>query len=642
MQGLSYAKGHLVRGARVLRCVPRKRRVFYYKARRTTGRGVMKAALPDNETQRLAALAQYQIVGTPPEQAYDDITQLASHICETPIALLSLIEHDRQWFKAKVGLDTPDIIREQAFCAHAILEPDELFVVPDAHQDNRFHDNALVTGDPYIRFYAGAPLVTAQGEALGALCVIDRTPRVLRPEQALALRALARQVMVQLELHRTNRLLAERTQALYDSEAKHRSVIEAMSEGVVQFEADGSVSMCNTAAERILGRTREHIVNRVVDNNWRLIKEDGQPIASDDPNTPTALTFRTGEPQSDWVMGVYKETGELTWVLVNTQPLTRSGEASPYAVIATLTDITEQKTAELHQRALITTMSEGLVYQKADGTITTCNAAAEEILGLSRDQMTGRTSLDPRWRAVHEDGSDFSGETHPAMVTLHTGKAQTNVVMGVHKPEGQLTWILINAQPIHSSSNSSPDGVVCTFTDITQRKALEDKLRQAALYDALTGLATRTLFMERLTQAMSYAKRSQQKDFAVLFIDLDNFKQVNDSLGHQAGDELLINVAKRLQSNVRETDTVARFGGDEFVVLLARLASPHQASYFAKRILEHLHFDVPTLEGGIHVSGSIGIAVYDPRFSTAEELLASADKAMYHAKASGKGQATIW
>jgi diguanylate cyclase (GGDEF)-like protein len=148
--------------------------------------------------------------------------------------------------------------------------------------------------------------------------------------------------------------------------------------------------------------------------------------------------------------------------------------------------------------------------------------------------------------------------------------------------------------------------------------------------------------MERLTQAIAYAKRETQKDFAVLFIDLDNFKKVNDTLGHGAGDALLKEVARKLKANTRETDTVARLGGDEFVVLLERLESQQHVNIFAKRMLELLHFDVPTIKGNIHVSGSIGVAVYDPRFSTGEELLASADKAMYQAKASGKGQATLW
>jgi PAS domain S-box-containing protein len=428
----------------------------------------MNAALPENEAQRLAALERYQILDTLPEQAYDDITLLASHICETPIALLSLIERDRQWFKSKVGLDTPEIIRELSFCAHAILEPDEIFVVPDAHQDKRFLDNDLVTGDPYIRFYAGAPLVTATGEALGALCVIDRTPRVLQPEQALALRALARQVMAQLELRRTHQLLERSTEALLESEHQHRSLVETMSEGVLQIEGDGTISTCNTAAEIILGQSRERILGRNEPSDWRAVKEDGSLIDRHDPNNPTAKTFRTGQAQSNFVMGIHKPEGNLTWVLVNTQPLKHNDDAPPYAVIATLTDITEQKKAEQQQRTLITTMSEGLVHQTADGAIILCNPAAEEILGLTKDQMMGRTSLDPRWRAVHEDGTPFPGETHPAMVTLTTGEAQSNVVMGVHKPSGELTWILINSQPLFTSGNTLPDGVVCTSMTISQ------------------------------------------------------------------------------------------------------------------------------------------------------------------------------
>ena len=132
----------------------------------------MKADLPNNEQARLDALREYGILDTPPEQAYDDIAYLASLIADTPIAVVSLVDDDRQWFKAKVGIEASQTSRDIAFCSHAILEPGQLFIVPDATEDERFATNPLVTTDPKIRFYAGAPLVAPGGEALGALCVI--------------------------------------------------------------------------------------------------------------------------------------------------------------------------------------------------------------------------------------------------------------------------------------------------------------------------------------------------------------------------------------------------------------------------------------------------------------------------------------
>ncbi|MFO7691947.1 MAG: ATP-binding protein [Vicinamibacterales bacterium] len=151
------------------------------------------------EADRLAALRRYRILDTEPEQRFDDLALLAAQICGTPMALISLVDRDRQWFKAKVGFDMTQISRELAFCGHAITQAG-LFVVPDAQQDARFRDNPLVRGEPGIRFYAGAPLVTDEGHALGTICVLDREPRVLTAAQQAALEALKRQVMAQLEL----------------------------------------------------------------------------------------------------------------------------------------------------------------------------------------------------------------------------------------------------------------------------------------------------------------------------------------------------------------------------------------------------------------------------------------------------------
>jgi phosphoserine phosphatase RsbU/P len=169
---------------------------------------------PDNEQARLSALRAYEILDTLPEPAFDDISRVAAQICAVPIALISLVDEKRQWFKSHVGIDVSETPREHAFCAHAIRHPDALFVIENATLDPRFADNPLVTGPPGIRFYAGAPLVTSEGHALGTLCVIDRRPSSLTPAQQESLMALARQVVAQMELRRALARLEQNAQQL--------------------------------------------------------------------------------------------------------------------------------------------------------------------------------------------------------------------------------------------------------------------------------------------------------------------------------------------------------------------------------------------------------------------------------------------
>jgi GAF domain-containing protein len=198
---------------------------------------------PANETQRLEALRGYEILDTEPEAAFDDLTFLASYVCQTPVALISLIDADRQWFKSKVGVSVVETSRDIAFCASAILQT-EVFIVPDASQDARFADNPLVVADPKIRFYAGAPLIT-DGKALGTLCVVDRVPRELRPEQLEALRALSRQVMAQLDLRRNLKRLKYSLQVRDKVEAEKERSLRELQEALGKIRTlEGLLPVC--------------------------------------------------------------------------------------------------------------------------------------------------------------------------------------------------------------------------------------------------------------------------------------------------------------------------------------------------------------------------------------------------------------
>ncbi|WP_052672204.1 PAS domain S-box protein [Aliterella atlantica] len=228
----------------------------------------MRAPLPENEAARLQALEKYEILDTLAESAFDDLTRLAAYICGVPIALISFVDCDRQWFKSKVGLERSQTHRDVSFCAHGILQSD-ILIVRDTLQDERFANNPLVIGEPYIRFYAGAPLIDADGFALGTLCIIDKVPRDLSIEQQQALATVSRQVVTQLELRRNVVKLQEAIEqyqqadeARQKSEQKLALHFRQTPVAVIEWDLNFAIVDWNQAAEKIFGYSRNEAINR--------------------------------------------------------------------------------------------------------------------------------------------------------------------------------------------------------------------------------------------------------------------------------------------------------------------------------------------------------------------------------------------
>ena len=421
----------------------------------------MKASLPPNEAQRLATLQGYDILDTPPEAGFDDLALLASQICKTPVALVSFVDENRQWFKSRIGLRANETPRDYAFCAHSILLSGEVLEVRDARLDARFADNPLVTDDPNILFYAGAPLVTQDNSALGTLCVIDFEPRELSAAQKLALQALGRHVVALLELRRS---LAENKNIMEDlrgSEARFHDLVENANDLIQICDKDGALLYANRAWCETLGYSKTEIAGL---NLQAII----HPESLD--HCMALLLQVVAEKELTGVEAVF-QAKDGHKVFVEGSATCRINAAKQLSTRSIFRDVTEHKHEEQCFHDVVEASPSGLVMVSETGGITLVNVETEKLFGYSRTELVGQPVeilLPERFRALHPT-KRHGFFADPRSRAMGIGRE----LYGLRK-DGSEFALEIGLSPLHT-----PEGltVLATVLDITQRKQAETMLR---------------------------------------------------------------------------------------------------------------------------------------------------------------------
>ena len=429
--------------------------------------------------------------------------------------------------------------------------------------------------------------------------------------------------------------------ALLDAEAFQRAALDALDQGIAMSDLQGKVVLLNRKGEELLGLTAEEITDKVLAGEWITYDEEGEVLPTD--KRPNVRTLLLGESVRNEIVGWRRGDGRMRVFSVSTESI-MDADGDRTGIVTAFFDVTDQRRAERKQRlaeaqleaerarfsALVERSSDIICLIDADGELSYASPAGDRLLGYAHGTYVGAPFAD----LVHHEDLPSLNDAFGALVREPGGTR--SVMARLKKADG--TWLHAEVVATNRLQDPAVRGIVANVRDVTERAQATALLSWQAYHDPLTGLPNRPLLMDRLPQALERSKRRNSK-VVLFFVDLDGFKPVNDNLGHHAGDLLLVEVARRFEGVVRAHDTVARFGGDEFVILAEDLESDEEAMLIAQRLNRVLEDPIVLPGGQVTVSASVGIAFSDGH--DAGDLLLAADVALYRAKNAGKARYVI-